>query len=171
MGGHVVDHGHGLLNRTTRGGINHQTFNRSGIARRRRRRRTCRRTPRRQSARRERSTDAMAVENPLSSMAQKPGLDSAGESHAQSQLSSGTRAYNNSFKPVANCIPGPNLRCLLVGVHVEGKSLWLAAEGHHLVCRRDRRLLCSYCPSRRLRLESSIVGKSLPSYRSGHLAE
>ncbi len=90
----------------------------------------------------------MAAENPLSSMAQKPGLDSAEESHAQSQLSSGTRAYNNSFKPVANC--------------VEGKSLWLAAEGHHLVRCGHHRLLCCHCPSRRIRLESQVVGKSIP---------
>ena len=39
---------------------------------------------------------------------------------------SATRAYNNSFKPVANCIPGPNLRRLLVGLHVEGEPFWLA---------------------------------------------
>src|SRR5438445_736986 len=111
----------------------------------------------------------MAAENPLSSMAQKPGLDSAGESHAQSQLSSGTRAYNNSFKPVANCIPGPNLRRLLVGVHVEGKSLWLAAEGHHLVRCGHHRLLCCHCPSRRIRLESQVVGKSIPPNGSRYI--
>ena len=40
---------------------------------------------------------------------------------------SATRAYNNSFKPVADCIPGPNLRRLLVGLHVEGEPFRLAA--------------------------------------------
>jgi hypothetical protein len=34
---------------------------------------------------------------------------------------------------VANCIPGPNLCRLLVGLHVEGESLRLAASGPHLV--------------------------------------
>ena len=38
-----------------------------------------------------------------------------------------TRTHNNSFKPVADCIPGPNLRRLLVDLHVEGESVWLAA--------------------------------------------
>jgi len=40
----------------------------------------------------------------------------------------GTRAYDNSFKPVANCIPGPNLRRLRVGLHVEREPF-----RHHLV--------------------------------------
>ena len=38
-----------------------------------------------------------------------------------------TRAYNNSFKPVADCIPGPNLRRLRVGLHVQRESFWPAA--------------------------------------------
>ena len=42
------------------------------------------------------------------------------------RFASATRAYNNSFKPVANCIPGPNLRRLLVGLDVEGEPFRLA---------------------------------------------
>jgi hypothetical protein len=36
---------------------------------------------------------------------------------------------------VADRIPEPNLRRLRVDLDVEGKSLWLAASGHHLVHR------------------------------------
>src|SRR5262245_29393539 len=38
-----------------------------------------------------------------------------------------TSSHNNSFKPVADCIPGSNLRRLRFGLHVERESLWLAA--------------------------------------------
>ena len=34
---------------------------------------------------------------------------------------------------MADGLPGPNLRRLLVGLDMEGESLWLAAERHHLV--------------------------------------
>jgi hypothetical protein len=76
---------------------------------------------------------------------------------------SGTRTYNNSFKPVDDYIPGPDLRRLRVGLHVERESFWLATSGHHLVHRRHRRFLRCYCPSRRIRSEGEIV-------REGHAA-
>jgi hypothetical protein len=58
-----------------------------------------------------------------------------------------------------NFIPGPpqpNLRRLLVGLHLEGKPF-----RHHLVHLGRRRLLC-HCPFRRIHLESQVIGESLP---------
>jgi hypothetical protein len=60
---------------------------------------------------------------------------------------------------VANCIPRANLRRLRVDLHVERKSIWLAASRHHLVHRCHRRLLCRHRPSRRIRSENQIIGK------------
>src|SRR5262249_4043761 len=65
-------------------------------------------------------------------------------------------------KPVADCIPGPRLRRLRVGLDVEGKPFWLAAERHHLVHCRHRRFLCCHCPSRRVLAKSQSVGEGLP---------
>ena len=62
---------------------------------------------------------------------------------------------------MANCIPGPNLRRLLVSLHVERESVWLATQGHHLVHRRHHRLLRCHCPCCGIRSDSQIVGKSL----------
>ena len=67
---------------------------------------------------------------------------------------------------MANCIAGPNLCRLLVGLHVERESVWLVIEGHHLVHGRDHRLLRCHGSSRRLRTDSQIVrGESPTSYR------
>ena len=60
---------------------------------------------------------------------------------------------------MADRIPRSNLRRLLVGVHVEGKSFRLAASGHHLVHGRHRWLLCSHRPSRRILAESQGIGE------------
>jgi stage V sporulation protein G len=69
---------------------------------------------------------------------------------------------------VANCIPEPNLRRLLVGLHLEGEPFGLAAEQHHLVQRRYHRLLCRHRPSRRIRSDSQIDGEGhAPSGSSG----
>src|SRR5262249_16957987 len=38
----------------------------------------------------------------------------------------GTPSHNNSFEPMADCIPRPNLRRLLVGLHVQGEPIWPA---------------------------------------------
>ena len=62
---------------------------------------------------------------------------------------------------MANCIPGPNLRRLLVGLHVEGEPFRLAASGHHLVHGCHHWFLCDYCPSRRIRTDSQIVRESI----------
>jgi hypothetical protein len=37
-------------------------------------------------------------------------------------------SLHNSFEPVADCIPGPNLRRILVGIHVEGEPFRLVSE-------------------------------------------
>ena len=63
---------------------------------------------------------------------------------------------------MANCIPGPNLCLLLVGLHVERESVWLAIEGHHLVHGSDHRLLRCRGSSRWIRTDSQIVRASLP---------
>ena len=60
-----------------------------------------------------------------------------------------------------DCIPGPNLCLLLVGLHVEGEPFRLAASGRHLVYRRHHWFLCDYCPSRRIRTDSQIVRESI----------
>jgi stage V sporulation protein G len=67
---------------------------------------------------------------------------------------------------VADCIPGPNLRRLLVGLNVEGEPVWLATTEHHLVHGHHRRLLHCYCPSRRIRPENQIVGEGHTQNRS-----
>ena len=66
---------------------------------------------------------------------------------------------------MANCIPGPNLCFLLVGLYVERESVWLAIEGHHLVHGSDHRLLRRHGSSRRIRTDSQIVRESPTSYR------
>jgi Domain of unknown function (DUF5658) len=68
----------------------------------------------------------------------------------------------HSYKPVADCSPGPNLRRLLVGLDVERESVWLAAEGRYLVHGRYRRLLCHHRPFRGIRTDSQIVENNLP---------
>jgi hypothetical protein len=70
-----------------------------------------------------------------------------------------THLANHSSKPVADCILGPNLRCLRVGLHVEGKPFRLAASRHHLVHHRHRRLLYRDCRARGIRTESSVRGE------------
>ena len=60
---------------------------------------------------------------------------------------------------MANCIPEPDLRRLLVGLDVEGKSIRLAAWGHPVVHLGHRRLLCRHRPARGIRPESQIVGE------------
>ena len=50
----------------------------------------------------------------------------AHRSPPRTNRASATRAYNNSFKPVANCIPGPNLRRPTPALHVKGEPVWLA---------------------------------------------
>src|SRR5262245_60171997 len=42
------------------------------------------------------------------------------------RFANAARAYNNSSKPVADRIPRPNLRRLLVGLHVQGEPIWPA---------------------------------------------
>src|SRR5262245_64765086 len=68
--------------------------------------------------------------------------------------------------PVANRIPEPNLRRLLVGLDVEGESLRLATERDHLVHRRYRRLLCRHRPTRWIRAEDKVVGERHTPSRS-----
>jgi hypothetical protein len=70
---------------------------------------------------------------------------------------------------VANCIPRPNLRRLLVDLHVEGEPFRLAVPRHHLVHRRHHRLLCCHCPSRRIRSEGQIVGEGNTPRGSYHV--
>src|SRR5262249_34656372 len=77
-----------------------------------------------------------------------------------------TSPHNNSFEPLVDCIPGPNLCRLRVDVDVEGESVWLAASRHHLVHCRYRRLLRRHCPSCRIRAESQIVGERHTPSRS-----
>ena len=60
---------------------------------------------------------------------------------------------------MANRIPEPNLRRLLVGLNVEGEPLRLAASRHHLVHGRYRRFLRGYRPSHRIRSEDKVVGE------------
>ena len=67
---------------------------------------------------------------------------------------------------MANRIPEPNLRRLLVGLDVEGESLRLASERDHLVHRRYRRLLCRHRPTRWIRAEDEVVGESHPPWGS-----
>ena len=74
-----------------------------------------------------------------------------GESHAQSQLSNANGAYNNSSKPLDDCIPGVNRRRLLVALPMEGEPFRLATQRHHLVHLSRHRLLCRYRSSRWIR--------------------
>ena len=61
---------------------------------------------------------------------------------------------------MADSIPWPNLCRLRFGLNVEGKSIRLAAERHHLVHGRYRRFLRCYRPSRWVRSEDEVVGES-----------
>lgn len=61
-----------------------------------------------------------------------------------------------------DCLPGANPRRLLVGLDVEGESVWLAAQRRHLVHRRHRRFLRDYWPCRGIRTDGQIVGNNLP---------
>ena len=63
---------------------------------------------------------------------------------------------------MANCILGPNLCRLLVGLHMEREWVWMAIEGHHLVHGSDHRVLRCHWSSRRIRPDSQLVRESLP---------
>jgi hypothetical protein len=53
----------------------------------------------------------------------------------QPELTFRAVAYIQSCKSSVDCIPGPNMRRLLVGLHMEGEPFRLAASRHHLVHR------------------------------------
>jgi hypothetical protein len=82
---------------------------------------------------------------------------------------SGTRAYNNSFKPVDNWTPGRNLCHLPIGLYLEGEPFRLASRWHHLVQFNHYWLLCDYRLSRRILSAKQIVGEGLPPRESSNI--
>jgi Domain of unknown function (DUF5658) len=71
---------------------------------------------------------------------------------------------------VAERIPGPNLRRLLVGLDVEREPFRLAAKRHHLVHRRHCGLLCRHRASGWIHSENQIVGEGFAPCRSNEAA-
>jgi hypothetical protein len=78
----------------------------------------------------------------------------AHRSRPRANRASATRAYIQSFKPVADCFPGPNLRRFRVNLDVERESVWLDGSGHRWFTVAIVGSMCCHCPSRRIRSES-----------------
>ena len=63
------------------------------------------------------------------------------------------------FAGVGEQFTSVNSSRLYIDLHVEGEPVWLAAQGHHLVHGRHRRLVYHHRPSRRICAEDKVVGE------------